>query len=304
MNREIRNSLPKFLEVLGLDEEPMGIFFTDEKPAEGFSPKPTDLPTREKEMKNEIDWQAVFSQFSCVLGNIWLARKKKTAAYISAKQFGCPGGAFWLGFLKPQTDTIIHYVSTGIPDRMKGEFYCDSPDNLRQMFEYVDPEPATHEFCVFKSINSFTAEETPNLVAFFARPEVLAGLHQLATFVTNDPEIVASPWSAACGGLVAWPLHYLSKGLNRAVLGGWDPSARKFFKTDELSFTVPFGMFTEMINRFDDSFLKTDTWENMHKKIARSNLCLPVGKKKVEYRSTRPGITNRSLLLIGKTLTL
>ena len=142
--------------------------------------------------------------------------------------------------------------------------------NLRQMFEYVDPEPATHEFCVFKSINSFTAEETPNLVAFFARPEVLAGLHQLATFVTNDPEIVASPWSAACGGLVAWPLHYLSKGLNRAVLGGWDPSARKFFKTDELSFTVPFGMFTEMINRFDDSFLKTDTWENMHKKIARS----------------------------------
>lgn len=270
MNPEVVKSLPKFLEVLGLDEAPMGIFFTNEKPVDGFSPKPMDLPMREKEMKNEIDWQAVFTQFSCVIGNIWRARKKKTMAYFSAEQFGCPGGAFWLGFLKPQAETIIHYVSTGIPNRMEGEFYCDSPDNLRQMFEYVDPKPASHKFCIFKPLNSFTEEENPELVTFFVRPEVLSGLHQLATFLTNDPEVVVSPWSAACGSLVAWPLHYLSKGLNKAVIGGWDPSARKFFKTDELSFTVPFGMFAEMTNRFDESFLKTSTWANVQKKITRS----------------------------------
>jgi hypothetical protein len=29
----------------------MGIFYAAEKPSEGFSPKPMDLPTREKEMK-------------------------------------------------------------------------------------------------------------------------------------------------------------------------------------------------------------------------------------------------------------
>jgi len=270
MNQEIAKSLPQFLEVLGLDEEPMGIFYTDEKPADGFSPKPTDLPTREKEIKNEIDWQAVFAQFSCVIGNIWRARKKKTAAYFSAEQFGCPGGAFWLGFLKPQTETIIHYVSTGIHNRMEGEFYCDSPDSLRQIFEYVDPRPAAHKFCIFKFLSSFSDDENPELVTFFSRPEALSGLHQLATFVTNDPEVVVSPWSAACGSLVIWPLHYLSKGVNKAVIGGWDPSARKFFKTDELSFTVPFGMFTEMINRFDESFLKTKTWANVIKKINRS----------------------------------
>jgi len=44
---ELIKALPRFLEVLGLDEEPMGIFYTDEKPAKGFSPKPMDLPTRE-----------------------------------------------------------------------------------------------------------------------------------------------------------------------------------------------------------------------------------------------------------------
>ena len=270
MITQIMKALPQFLETLGLDEEPMGVFYTDEKPAEGFSPKTIDLPTREKEMKNEINWQEVFSQFSCVMGHIWRARKKRGVAYFSAEQFGCPGGAFWLGFNKPQAETIIKYVSTGIPNWTEGELYCDSPDALRKIFEYVDPRPAPHKFCVVKPISKFSDVEVPELIAFFMRPESLSGLHQLAAFVTNDPEVVASPWGAGCGNVVVWPLHYLSKGQNKAVIGGWDPSARKFFKTDELSFTVPYKMFVDMIERFDESFLKTKSWATVQKKIERS----------------------------------
>ena len=270
MDSQIVKDLPKFLEVLRLDEEPMGIFYTDEQPAEGFSPKPMDMPTKEKEAKNEIDWQSVFGQFSCAMGHIWRARKKKTTAYFSATQFGCPGGAFWLGFNKPQTETIIHYVSTGIPNWTEGEFYCDSPDELRRIFEYVDPRPAPKTYCVVKPISNFSENEDPELITFFTRPESLSGLHQLAAFVTNDPEVVVSPWGAGCGSAVIWPLHYLSKGENRAVIGGWDPSARKFFKTDELSFTVPLAMFGDMLNRFEESFLKTKSWATVQKKIERS----------------------------------
>jgi len=270
MKEQVMHSLPQFLETIGVDEEPMGIFYADEKPAKGFSPKPMDLPTREKEKKNEIDWQKVFSQFSCVMGNIWRARKKKTAAYFSAEQFGCPGGAFWLGFNKPQAETMIQYVSTGIPNWTEGEFYCDSPDNLRQIFEYVDPRPAPKTFCVVKPLSHFSDDEEPELVAFFTRPESLCGLHQLATYVTNDPEVVTSPWGPGCGSVVTWPLHYLSKGQSKAVVGGWDPSARMFYKTDELSFTVPFAMFIEMVARFNESFLKTNSWATVQKKIQRS----------------------------------
>ena len=107
MDDNFMKTLPEFLTILGLDEEPMGLFYTDEEPVEGFSPKPNDLPTRQKEMKNEIDWQKVFGQFSCAIGHIWRARKKMDTAYFSAEQFGCPGGAFWMGFNKPQTETII-----------------------------------------------------------------------------------------------------------------------------------------------------------------------------------------------------
>lgn len=270
MDHHIIKKVPSFLAVLGLDEEPMGLFYTDEKPTEDFSPEPIDLPTREKEIKNEIDWQAVFGKFSCVLGHIWRARKKKMAACFSAEQFGCPGAAFWLGFNKPQTEMIINYVSTGIPNWTEGERYCSSPDELRRIFEFVDPRPAPENYCVVKPLSLFNESEKPELVVFFARPESLCGLHQLAAFVTNDPEVVVSPWSSACGSLAAWPLHYLTRGKNKAVVGGWDPSARKFFKTDELSFTVPFHMFQAMLQRYGDSFLNTKTWTTVQKKIARS----------------------------------
>ena len=270
MTDQIMRTLPQFLEILRLDEEPMGLFYTDAKPAEGFSPKPNDLPTRQKEIKNEIDWQKVFGEFSCVMGHIWRARKKGATAYFSAEQFGCPGGAFWMGFNKPQTETIINYVSTGIPNWTPGERYCDSPDALRRIFEYVDPRPAPHKYCVVKPVGKFSDDEAPELIVFFTRPESLSGLHQLAAFVTNDPEVVVSPWGAGCGNVVAWPLHYLSKGQNRAVIGGWDPSARKFFKTDELSFTVPYKMFLDMLDRFKDSFLMTKAWATVQKKIERS----------------------------------
>jgi uncharacterized protein (DUF169 family) len=262
--------LHDLLDALGLDEEPMGIFFSDHQPSEGISPKQGDLPTREKEAAGEIDWQTIFGQFSCAVGHIWRARKKKTAAYFDAEHFGCPGAAFWLGFMKPQTETIIHYVSSGIPDQMEGEHYCESPEALETLFNHIDPVPALKRYCIIKPLGLFSGTETPLLVTFFARPESLSGIHQLATYVTNDPEVVVSPWGAACTDLVTWPIKYLTGGQLKAVVGGWDPSARKFFKTDELSFTIPHAMFQSMLLRWKDSFLTTSTWAVVRKKIQRS----------------------------------
>jgi len=263
-------NLPRLLEALGLDEPPMGIFYSGARPDGGFSPKPAPLPTAGREQKGEIDWQQVFNRFSCVIGNIWLARKKQSTAYFSAENFGCPGAAFWGGFLKPQTETIINYVSTGIPGWTAGEHYCESPAALKAIFEFVDPRPAPRPYCVIRPLTAFYADETPELVAFFCRPEVLSGLHQLAFFVTNDPQVVVSPWSSGCGSLLAWPQKFLEQGRHRAVIGGWDPSARKFYKTDELSFTVPLKMFQDILQRFEESFLKTGTWSTVQKKIHRS----------------------------------
>jgi uncharacterized protein (DUF169 family) len=269
MQRLVSERLPEFLELLGLTEPPMALVWTDLEPG-GLTPQAGISPTCEREANDEIDWKEVFVNFSCVIGHIWRARRKQCAAYFSAEHYGCAGGSFFLGFHKPQTRTIINYVSSGTPGWSEGERYCESPEALSRIFETIDPVTAPARYCVIKPVTLLQADETPELIMFFARPESLCGLHQLATFVTNDPEVVASPWAAACGGIVTWPRTYLARGQNRAVVGGWDPSARKFYKTDELSFTLPWGMFEDMLTRYPESFLKMHTWETTRKKIARS----------------------------------
>ncbi len=270
MKPEILEKLPRFLSILGLDEEPLGIHFTDALPERALTPKPLPLPTLEKEKANAIDWEAVFGAFSCSIGHVRRARIKKRPAVFDAEHFGCPGCAFWMGFLKPQTETIVHYVSSGVPGYMEGEYYQPDPVVMRRIFDEMDPVPAPARHCVFKPLSLFGPGEEPLFIVFFARPEVLSGLHQLAGFVTNDPLCVASPWSAACGGLVAWPMKFLALGTPKAVLGGWDPSARRFFATDELSFTVPLAMFEGMLSSWEGSFLTRPSWGLVRKKIEKS----------------------------------
>ncbi len=263
-------NMQKFLEALGYEEEPLGVFYTDEEPQSGFSPKPGDLPTAEAEARGEVDLGTIFDNWSCVLGHVWLARKKGTAAYFDRDRFGCLGAAYYLGYLKPQLDGIAHYVSSGIPGVMEGERYLESPEAFRQYNRYLDPRPAPARFCVFKPLGRFIDQEQPEVVIFFARPEVLCGLHFLATFVTNDVEAVVSPFGSDCSYILTWPLKFLSQGKLKAVLGGFDPSARKFHRPDELSFAVPWEMFGRMLTRWPESFLTTHTWATVKRKIKRS----------------------------------
>jgi uncharacterized protein (DUF169 family) len=266
----IQDDLPEiqaFCDILGLTEEPIGMYYTSVEPQEGFSPQAAVLPTAEMEAAGEVDWEATFANVSCVIGNLWRARKLKKPAYFDQARFGCLGGAFYLGFLKPQLEFITHYVSTGIPNVVEGECYLDSPAAVRRFFEVVDPRPAPAQFCVFKQLSQFTPEETPEVVIFFARAETISGLNQLATFVTNDFEVVQSPFGAGCSNIVAWPLKYLGRGQLKAVLGGWDPSDRKFLKPDEITFAVPYEMFQRMVSRWRDSFLTKEAWKTVRQRI-------------------------------------
>ena len=267
----IREEIPDFLEILGLREEPLGVYYTSAAPEEGFAPHQAVLPDAGLERRGEVDWDATFGNFSCVIGHLWRARKLGKPAYFDSSRFGCLGGAFYLGFLKPQLDTIAHYVSTGIPGIMEGECYLESPEVTRRFFETIDPRPAPAPVCVFQALSRFSADDTPEVVIFFARAETISGLNQLATFVTNDFEAVMSPFGAGCTNIVTWPLKYLEQGRLKAVLGGWDPSDRKFLKPDEITFAAPWEMFARMVHRWRESFLARDTWAMVRKKIALSH---------------------------------
>ena len=270
MNTPDRDKLRRFLEVLGLEEEPMGMFYTDQEPENGVAPKPGTLPSIEKEQRREVNFEAIWADFSCVLAKILIARKRRCPAYFDRERFGCLGGAFFLGYLKPQLETIVHYVSTGVPGIMEGERYLDSPDACRRFYNEMDPRPAPKRFCVFKPVSQFRPREEPEVVVFFSRPEAISGLHQLATFVTNDLEAVASPFGAGCANILTWPIKYLDQGRLRAVLGGWDPSERRYVRADELTFAVPLEMYRLFLDRWEESFLTAKAWNVVKQKIMRS----------------------------------
>ena len=55
---DIQAEVPGFLEILGLTEEPLGMYYTPVEPAEGFSPQSALLPNVDLEARGEVDWGA------------------------------------------------------------------------------------------------------------------------------------------------------------------------------------------------------------------------------------------------------
>ncbi len=259
----------RLLDLLGHDEGPLGVAYTAEKP-EGFGPKPGEIFTRERESAGAVDWQAAFADFSCMIGNIWLARKKRTAAWLSLEEAGCMGGVFYSGLCGPYLEMNVLYVSTGIPGTLEGEHYLPSPESMRAFMEDSTPPPAQGAYCVIKPLEQFDEANPPLVVTFFARPEIISGLFSLACYATGDHNTVISPFGAGCTNIIAWPLICRQRGLERAVLGGFDISARKYMKTDELSFAMPLSLYNKMLGAMETSALTRRSWQSIRKKAAKS----------------------------------
>ncbi len=262
----------RFLEHLGLSEEPFGVYYDNSKPEKAFGPKPGIPISRELEEQGKLNMQEVFKEFSCVMRNIWLARKKHRAAYISAEEYGCPGGVFYCSMMKPNLRFIEHYVTTGFKGTpIHGERYLPSPEAMRKFLARVNPRKAPAKYCIFKPLSLFNDGDEPEFIIFFARPEVLSGLFTHTIFTTGDVDSVASPFGAGCTSIIAWPLFYEEQKIEKAILGGFDPSARKFMKTDELTFTVPWSLYKKMLTALPESMFNMDgAWAEVRKKITRS----------------------------------
>lgn len=261
----------RLLELLGHTEAPLGVYYSDTKP-EGFGPRPGEIFSRERELAGELDWAKIRQNFSCVMGNIWLARKKQKAAWLSHEECGCMGGGFFSGIYRPYLESNVFYVSTGIPDTpIEGEHYMSSPETMRTFLDDATPPLPSAKYCVIKPLEQFAEPELPLVVTFFARPEVLTGLHSLTNYALGTHNGVVSPFGAGCTSIVSWPLAYQARGQECAVLGGFDPSARKYMKVDELTFAMALPVYRKLLGAMESSALTRDTWAGVRKKVVKSN---------------------------------
>jgi uncharacterized protein (DUF169 family) len=202
----------------------------------------------------------------CVIADIIGVRKGKTLV-LDNDVIGCAGGRRYLGYSQALRPGFEYFLSCGIEGKMEGERYKKSPDLVKKMLQTAQTFTAPKKYIVFTRWDRLEKTDDPQAVVFFAPPDVLSGLFTLAGFEESDVNGVICPFSAGCGSIVGYPMLEGAKERPRGVLGMFDVSARPFVPEGMLTFAVPMKKFERMIADMDESFLITDSWAKIKKRI-------------------------------------
>lgn len=202
----------------------------------------------------------------CVIGVLAKVRKGQSLCFES-DSLGCGGGKRYLGFTQVMRPNFEYFLSCGIPGEMEGERYKKSPELVREAMKRMPEFKAPAKFIVFKRWDNLEETDNPDVVIFYAKPDVLSGLFTLASYDEADPNGVFAPFSAGCGSIVLHP--YLEKEARRprGVIGMFDVSARPYVQKGELTFAAPMNKFRRMVDSMEESFLITPSWEKVRKRI-------------------------------------
>lgn len=201
-----------------------------------------------------------------------LARVRKgTPLVFDRSSITCSGGLFFMGFVTYRNENFRYFLSSGKPGVCEGERYKKTPEIVDELSGQHVSRPVEGSSYVFKRWDTLSPEDNPDVVIFFARPEVLSALFTLAHFDQADPDGVICPFGSGCSSIIHYPRLEQESDHPRAVLGMFDPSARPCVPVDILTLAIPMKKFEKMIGSMDESFLITKTWDTVKIKIARSN---------------------------------
>ena len=203
----------------------------------------------------------------CVIGALAEVRKG-SSLYFNVDSIGCPGGRRYLGFTDSIAPNFEYFLSYGIPGELEGERYCKSPELVKEMMKQMPVFKAPGRFIVFKRWDNLSNQDEPEVVIFFAEPDVLSGLFTLFRFDEIDRDIVYAPFGSGCSTIVQYPYLEKTSDHPRAVIGMFDPSARPYVPKSVVTFSFPIGKFVTIIENMEESFLITKTWETIQKRIS------------------------------------
>ena len=200
----------------------------------------------------------------CIIGALVSVRDGKSY-YFDIESLKC--GQRYLGFSKEIRPNFRYFLSCGIPGKTRGERYVKSPEMVDEIMKNTPSITAPHKYIVFKRWDKLTATDTPEVVIFFAIPDVLSGLYTLARFDETDRGAVQAPFGSGCAGIVQNPYLEQQSEHPRAIIGMFDPSARVCVPPDVLTLAVPMKKFIKMIDNMEESFLITETWQKIQRRI-------------------------------------
>ncbi len=202
----------------------------------------------------------------CIIDALSKVRKGRSFSF-NADSIGCFGGKRYLGFSEKIRPNFEYFLSCGIPGKMEGERYKKSPELVKEVMKRQPAFKAPAKFLVFKRWDMIEESDEPEVVIFYARPDVLSGVFTLSNFDESEPHGVMSPFGSGCSTIVQYPYLELKASRPRGVIGMFDVSARPFVSGDELTFAVPMNKFERMVGNMDESFLITESWKRVQKRI-------------------------------------
>lgn len=179
---------------------------------------------------------------------------------LGAESITCGGGRLYTGFGE-MNERIPEFVSLK-------ERYKQTPELFREYVEELGIQRAETKYINFSRIDNLEDFSAAEALIFFATPDVLSGLATWATFDTNDEGAVSAIFGSGCCTAVTLAATENRRGGRRTFLGGFDPSVRPWFGTNELSFTIPMSRFAEMYETMPVSCLfDTHAWDKVRERI-------------------------------------
>jgi uncharacterized protein (DUF169 family) len=206
-------------------------------------------------------------KWNCLICELQKVRSGHSLAF-SSESLKCGGAKRYLGFTDKMRPNFEYFLSCGIENRMEGERYIRTPELVNELMKNQKKLNIQGKYILFKRWDALNESDNPDVVIFFAVPDILSGLFTLANYDQSEPNSTFAPFGAGCGSIVYYPYIEKDSQRPRAVLGMFDVSARPCVPAGILTFSVPMIKFIKMINYLDESFLITDSWKKVQKRIS------------------------------------
>jgi uncharacterized protein (DUF169 family) len=248
MNKEIRDHfISQWKKYFNNSDLPITFYYTD---------NPVHAPEFQPSEKR-----------SCIICELQKVRSGHSLSF-SADSVKCGGGKRYLGFAEGMRPNFEYFLSCGIENKMEGERYIRTPELVLELMKNQINVAIPGKYIVFKRWDLLEEYDNPDAVIFFATPDILSGLFTLANYDQSEPNSTFSPFGAGCGSIVYFPYIEKDAVRPRAVLGMFDVSARPCVPAGNLSFAVPMNKFLKMISYMDESFLITESWRKVQKRLS------------------------------------
>lgn len=248
-----------FCEKLHLTNQPVGIWFTNEKPEGMFEPDPTKR--------------------SCVVDYLLMAQKGRSVV-TSENTTPCAGGAVGLCFgdaFTKRNHPTPFLLSHGKhapggknvklpPHMIDGERFFDCPSTVKA-WKADMPFAYAADYVVMRRFDSWTKapEGNPDLVWMLVDANQLSALVATASYRSGNRQQMIAPFGAGCHSIL-YAHEQLQSENPQIILGMFDLSQRHRISRELLSVTMPYQVFHNIAQDCEENALTSHSWHQVEER--------------------------------------